>query len=87
MCFNETYGRVLVDKHLSYTFPIMHSLKQRDILLPLIFDFPLEYTIRKVQANQESLKLNGMFRLLVYTVDVNLLDETTHTVNTTWNIY
>jgi hypothetical protein len=45
---NETYSRVRVGKHLSDTFPIMNGLKQGDALLPLLFNFALEYAIRRV---------------------------------------
>jgi len=60
MCLNVTYTRVWVGKHLSNTFPIKSGLKQRDVLSPLRFNFVLLYAIRRVQANLDGLKLNGI---------------------------
>jgi hypothetical protein len=48
MCLIETYSRVRVGKHLSDTFPIKNGLKQGDALSPLLFNFALEYAIRRV---------------------------------------
>jgi hypothetical protein len=46
----------------------------------MIFNFTLEYAIRKVQENQVGLKLNGTHQLLVYTDDVNLLENNINTM-------
>jgi hypothetical protein len=38
----------------------------------MLFNFALEYAIRRVEENQVRLKLNGTHQLLVYTDYVNL---------------
>jgi hypothetical protein len=74
VCLNETYSKVCIGKHLSNSFLIQNGLKQ-DALSPLLFDFALEYTIRKVHENQVGLKLNRSHQLLAYADDVNLLGD------------
>jgi hypothetical protein len=59
MCLTETFSRVRVGKNLSDLFPNRSGLKQGDALSPLLFNFVLDYPIRKVQVHQDGLKLNG----------------------------
>ena len=58
--------QVLFDK-----YPIENGLKQRDALSPLLFNFSLEYAIRKVQETNSGLDMNGTHQVLGYADGVN----------------
>jgi len=78
MNLTETYSRVRVGKNVSDKFPIRNCLKQGDALAPMLFKIGFEYAIRRVQVNQDGLKLNGTHQLLAYADDVNILGGSIH---------
>jgi hypothetical protein len=60
---------------VSEVFAVRNGVKQGDALSPLLFNFALEYTIRRVQVIQDDLKLNGSHQLImvIYWVEVYIL--------------
>jgi hypothetical protein len=53
-------------------FPIKNDFIQGDALLPLLFNIAVDNAIWRVQVNQDGLKRNGTYQLLVYADDVNI---------------
>jgi hypothetical protein len=66
---------VRVGRHLSDIFPIRNGWKQGDALSTLLFNFALVYPMRRVQVNQDRMKLNGTHQLLVHADDVYIYWE------------
>ena len=74
MYMTETYSRVRVVKNLSEMFPIRNGLKQGE-------------AIKRVQINQDGLKLNVTHQLLTYADDVNIKGGSVHTVKENAKLY
>ena len=70
---------------MSAIFPIRNGLKQRDTLSPFLFNFALDYAIRRVSIKQEGLKLNGTHQPLLY-ADNNILVGNVHTIKKRRNL-
>ena len=51
----------------------INGLKQGDALSPLLFNFALEYAIKKVQETNLGLDMNSTHQVLAYADDVNLI--------------
>ena len=58
----------------SSSFPIEDGLKQGDALSPL-FNFALEYAIKKVQETNLELVVKNTQEILAYADDVNLIRD------------
>ena len=59
---------------MSSSFPTENGLKQGDALSPFLFNFTLEYVIRKVQETNLGLDMNGTHQVLAFADDVNLIN-------------
>ena len=65
---------------MSSSFPIENGLKPGDALLPVIFNFALEYAIRQVQETNLGLDINGTHQILASGDDVNLIGDNFRTI-------
>jgi hypothetical protein len=78
VCLNGTYLKVHIGK-ISDKFSVQNWLKQGDALPPLLFNFALDYSIRKFLENQVGLEFSGTNPLLVYVDDFNLRGDSLYT--------
>ena len=74
-CLDGNLKKVRVENYLSSSFPIENSLKQGAVLSPPLFNFALEYAIRKVQKTNCGLNINGTHQVLAYADDINLIGD------------
>jgi hypothetical protein len=79
MCLYENDSRISVGKHMYDMFHINSGMKQ-ETLSPLLFNFAVEYAIRRVQVKQDGLKSNGTHQFLVNADDINVWRRSIHTI-------
>ena len=60
--------------------PIENNLKQEEVLLQSLFNFTVDNAIRRVKTNEDSLKLNSEYLLLVYADYVRILGGSVPTI-------
>ena len=72
MCLNETYSTTRVG--------ICLTCFLLGMVLPLLFNFALQYAIRRIQVNHNGLKLNGTHQLWIFVDDVNVMGGSIHTI-------
>jgi hypothetical protein len=59
-------------------FPIKNGKEGDD--LSQLFNFALEYAIRKAQTKHKFLKFNGTHQFIIFADDVNLWGQSIHTI-------
>ena len=68
---------------MSDTFPIRNGLNKGIALSSLLFNFALGSATRRVQVNQDGLKLNYTYQLVAYIDDVKIFGGSVHAVKET----
>jgi len=64
---------------LAATLPVQSGLKQGDALVPLLFNFALEFATRNVQVKLEGLEFSGTHQLHPCAGNFNLLGRNLNT--------
>ena len=75
MYLNKGDYKFRTGRYLSDTFPLQNDLKDGNALSPLLLNFPLEQVFQNVLGNEDGLKLNGTYQLLMYADNVNFFKE------------
>ena len=64
-CLDRTQSKVRIGNYVSSSFLNENGLKQGDALSPLLFNFTLEYAIKKIQETNLGLDMNDTHQVMI----------------------
>ena len=75
MCMEGSHNIIKIDGQLSEPFTVLNGLRQGDALSPVLFNFALEWVMRKIQEIPRIFTARGMKLILAYADDIDIISD------------